>query len=62
MKLVKCDLGVTSGILIPLNGDPEAMIDRYDGRALMDFIVEPRRCPNPQPTASEAELLEARTL
>ena len=50
---------LTAGILIPSNGDSECMIDRYDGRALLDFIIEPRMNRQSAVKESEAELLEA---
>lgn len=34
-----------TGVMIDCNGDSEIKIDRYDGRALLDFIVNVKRAP-----------------
>jgi arginine/serine-rich splicing factor 16 len=43
----------TLASMIPWNGDTEKMIDRFDGRALLDFYKEPD--PRTQHQQSEAE-------
>ena len=43
----------TLASMIPWNGDTEKMIDRFDGRALLDFYKEPD--PRTQHQKSEAE-------
>ena len=47
--------------MIPWNGQQDNLIDRFDGRALLDFYREPdpqARCP--QKTEDELELEEVR--
>lgn len=44
--------------MIPWNGDTENMIDRFDGRALLDFYRDPDGHSKPQKSDAEEELDE----
>jgi hypothetical protein len=48
--------------MIPWNGDAENMIDRFDGRALLDFYRDPDARRKQQKSDAEAELEEVRIL
>ena len=44
--------------MLAWNGDAENMIDRFDGRALLDFYKDPDPRNKPQKTDDELELEE----
>lgn len=44
--------------MLAWNGDAENMIDRFDGRALLDFYKDPDPRNKPQKTDDEVELEE----
>ncbi|XP_050205726.1 uncharacterized protein LOC126655543 isoform X2 [Mercurialis annua] len=44
--------------LIPWNGKQDVLIDRFDGRALLDFIRESKRFRQPEKSEEEEELEE----
>lgn len=47
--------------MIPWNGQQDNLIDRFDGRALLDFYREPEpHARRPQKTEDEMELEEVR--
>ena len=47
--------------MIPWNGQQDNLIDRFDGRALLDFYREPDpQARRPQKTEDELELEEVR--
>ena len=48
--------------MLPWNGDAENMIDRFDGRALLDFYRDPDARRKPQKTDAEEELDEVQKL
>lgn len=48
--------------MIPMNGQHDNLIDRFDGRALLDFYREPVTRHNVHKTEDELELEEASRL